>query len=115
LDEEIIMSIAPWFPDWLRARAETRGETTGGGPTWSELHDELGPDGCGVLYVLLTIAHGRRVFDADPADVLALLAMDRGRFSELVLELVQRGLIEVSVGGDTMGWTIVRTPQGWAQ
>lgn len=67
------MGVEPWFGDWLRVRAGTRRETTRSAPTWPEIADEYGPDAAGLLYVLITLAHGRRAFDADARDVLALL------------------------------------------
>jgi hypothetical protein len=102
--------IQPWFPDWLAERERTRGEPTGGGSMWDELHDALGPQACGVYYVLLTIAHGQRTFSADPRDVLALLDLDVSQFDQLLALLVQRGVIAVANDGDATTWTILRKP-----
>jgi hypothetical protein len=109
------MSVSEFFPDWLRARAATRREPVIGAPRWDEVHDEFGPDGCGLLYVLLTVAHGRRQFAADPRDVQALVDMDPERFGELVMQFVRARWIELELGGDGATWTILREPQGWAQ
>jgi hypothetical protein len=103
------MSIAPWFPDWLRERMRQAASVLRTDAlTWSEIVNEYSNDGAGLLYVLITVAHGRRTFDADPRDVLALLAMDRSRFNQLVAEFIQRGLIVASTSGDTTIWTILR-------
>ena len=98
-----------WFGDWLRARTD-HAEATDGELTWSEVHDEFGPDGCGLLHVLVTIAHGRRVFSADPRDVLALLDMTDDRFGELVLEFVRRNVLRLEMRADDAEWTLLREP-----
>jgi hypothetical protein len=109
------MSIASFFPDWLRERMRQPGSVLGTDAlTWSEIIDGYSNDGAGLLYVLLTIAHGRRTFEADPRDVRALLRMTSERFGELVMQFVRARWIELEFGGDGATWTILRTPQGWA-
>ena len=95
MSDQYLHGIVPWFPAWLRTRAETRG-----GLTWPEIADVYGPDAAGLLYVVITLAHGRRVFEARMSDVLALIDMRRGRFNQVVTHLVQRGVIAAENDGD---------------
>jgi hypothetical protein len=84
-----------WWPKWMRARSETHGGNGAAELTldWDDVIERFHPDGAGVLYTLIIIAHGRHVFDACVSDVLALLAMSQDRFDELVEQLEIAGLI----------------------
>jgi hypothetical protein len=103
------MSIATWFPEWLRSRIKVRGEQAGE-LTWRGVIDEFSNDGAALLYILLTVAHGRPVFEANVSDLLCLIAMERERFDELVREFVAHGVLAMGATGE---WQILRTPQGW--
>ena len=106
-------SVGPcWFGDWLRER--TQGAVTSGDqPTWSEILDRFGNDGCGLLYVLLVVAAGQRTFEARISDLLCLVAMSPSRFDELVQQFCAASLIEVTAFGDVGWWTVLKTPSGW--
>jgi hypothetical protein len=108
------MAVAEWFPDWLRSRTAARGEQVGE-LTWDKVIDEYSNDGAGLLFTILQVAHGRRQFAADPRDMQALVDMEPERFGELLMEFVRARMIELELDGDGATWTIVRTPQGWAQ
>ena len=106
--------IAPWFGEWMREREQTRREPTRSELTWDEVIDRFDNDGAGLLYTLIVMSHGRKEFDERTSDLLALLAMDRSRFNQLVAQFVQRGVIAASASGDTTTWTILRAPEGWS-
>jgi hypothetical protein len=106
--------IVPWFADWMKEReqARRRETTTRGGPTWDQVIHEFGNDGAGLLYTLIVMSHGRKEFDARIGDLMALLAMERSRFNQLVAQFAERGVIAVRHDGDNASWTILRQPDG---
>lgn len=116
MSNERTRGIAPFFVDWLRERTRrVAGALRGDALTWDEIVDRHGPQAAAVLYVILTLAHGRPRFNALIGDVVDLLDVDRPRFNEIVAVLVQRKIIAATTwsSGETT-WEILRVPEGWA-
>jgi len=114
MSDERTRGVASFFPAWLRERFEQVGGRVGE-LTWDEILDRHGPQAAAVLYVILTLAHGRTRFNALRGDVIDLLALDQSRFNEIVAVFVQRRIIAATTyaSGETT-WEILRVPEGWA-
>lgn len=113
MSNERTHGIAPFFLDWLRERTCRVGSAlTGDAPTWGEIADRHGADAAGLLYVLISVGHGQRIFNASTDDVLSLLSMSRSRFNQIVAVLVQRKIIAVTTWeSGEVTWEVLRVPQ----
>lgn len=82
---------------------------------WDALIERFGPQGAGVFFILLEMAHGRRSFTMAAEDIRPLLSeMSREQFDEFVEQLEITGLIATQPGSyGSIRWTISE-PNEWS-